>query len=128
MKGKRVWTPEMLARAKELKSWGWSMLAIDKHLGRAPGSTAVKLNYEQSRITVSDHNVTSFRAPPEALADRDARRAAADLRDFTATHCGDPPPGYSAYDRARRAADIPDPIIDAPIRGISATITLRRSY
>jgi hypothetical protein len=41
-------------------------------------------------------------APPSILADRDARRAALERRDLSATICGDPPPGYSALDRRLR--------------------------
>ena len=122
MKGKRVWTPEMIARAKELRAQGWSGQAIDVELGLLIGSTVRKFNYQPRGAGASDHYVSPIKAPADVLAARDARYAAANLRDFTATHCGDPPPGYSAYDRARKAAEIPD-LSDAPIRPISATVT-----
>ena len=44
----------------------------------------------------------SLRASEYELAERDARRKAADRRDLTAVICGDPPPGYSALDRRDR--------------------------
>lgn len=37
--------------------------------------------------------------PLRVIADRDARNAAADLRDLTAAFFGDPAPGYRALDR-----------------------------
>jgi hypothetical protein len=45
--------------------------------------------------------VTSVRAPPEVLAERD-RRNAIDHPDLTSAWCGDPKPGYRALDRVRR--------------------------
>jgi hypothetical protein len=44
----------------------------------------------------------SLHVPAQALADRDRRKEAAGLRDFTSTFFGDPPPGFSALDKRGR--------------------------
>lgn len=46
--------------------------------------------------------VGSMRVSESALAERDARYEASQLRDLTAATFGDPPPGFSALDRRRR--------------------------
>jgi hypothetical protein len=61
----------------------------------------------RSRFETYGPSFTRVRGPglwvsAQALADRDARKAAAELRTQTAEFFGDPPPGYSALDRRDR--------------------------
>ena len=74
---------------------------IDRQLGRPIGTTSQKLN--QPMETKSGHHVKAFYVPAAVLAERDAIRAAADLRDLTGDLMGDPVPGRSALDRKRAA-------------------------
>ena len=61
--------------------------------------------------------------PRNVLAERDARHAAADRRNYTQTFFGDPAPGYSALDQARDAV-----VPQRDLSPLSAQITLRRDY
>ena len=100
---KAIWTPEMLTIARAMMAKGYRNTAVDAYLGLRTGSWSNRLNYEryQRPETRAQHQVGSMRAPPEVLAERDARLAARDRRDQTAEFFGDPPPGYSALDRKR---------------------------
>jgi hypothetical protein len=101
--GRRPWTSHDLARAKTLRAQGHSDLEIDRRLGRRPGSTNLKFRV----VTPVRHNpeggpsTGSIRAPDHVLAERDARRDAADRRDLTAAQFNDPPPGFSELDRRK---------------------------
>lgn len=101
---KRRWTAHEVMRARRMRKTGHSYASIDIALDRRLGSTQQKLLAEQNTKPGPMKQmrvVGSFRAPPEVLAERDARSAANDLRDTTATFCGDPPKGYSALERGR---------------------------
>jgi hypothetical protein len=64
-----------------------------------------------SRRTKYNRNPTIHiktpRADEAAIAAREARYRALDLRSLTAARMGDPPPGYSALDQKRRDAATP---------------------
>jgi hypothetical protein len=100
---RRSWTSSEVERAKSLRAEGHSYLEIDRRLNRRPGSTNLKLTYpEQPRHNPDGlTNFGSIRAPDHVLAERDARRDAADRRDLTATQFNDPPPGFSELDRRK---------------------------
>jgi hypothetical protein len=98
---RRPWTSDELQGAKGLRAQGFGYAEIDRALNRRPGSTCLKLTCTAPAPAApsNQHIVGSIRAPDHVLAERDARREAADRRDFTSTFFGDPPPGYSARDR-----------------------------
>jgi hypothetical protein len=52
-------------------------------------------------IAMPDRNrpMAGLRLSEQQIAERDARKAAADQRTYTQEFFGDPPPGYSARDR-----------------------------
>lgn len=100
---RRPWISSEVERAKILRAEGHSDLEIDRRLNRRPGSTNLKLAV---KVPVRHNpeggpNTGSIRAPDHVLAERDARKEAADRRDLTARFCGDPPKGYSELERRR---------------------------
>jgi hypothetical protein len=101
----RPWTINELTRARAMRANGESYAKIDAALGRRVGSTQGKFDYlatEKQRSRPDDEQLPGLRlASTDALADREARREAADRRDLTAATFGDPAPGYSALDRRR---------------------------
>jgi hypothetical protein len=103
MTAAKPWTPHEWMRARTMRNNGDSYAKIDHSLGRRLGSTQGKFDYvpsEKQSIKDGDQ-LPGLNAPSEVLADRDARREAADRRDLTATLCGDPAPGWSMRDRER---------------------------
>ena len=99
---RRPWTDHEVMRAIRLRKNGHSYQAIDIELGRRSGSTQQKLLAYETKKPHSDLHqnfVTSYRAPPEVIAERDARNAAKDRLDTTGLLFGDPPPGWRALDR-----------------------------
>ncbi len=70
--------------------------ALAHELDRTVAVVRRRLEIHGVRFGLSTFNAE--RATRDMLAAREARRAAADRRDLTATFCGDPPPGYSALD------------------------------
>jgi hypothetical protein len=97
----KPWTADELRRARTWRARGYSFSAIDRKLDRTVGSTRQKFN-QVATSNPSERLVGSMRAPPDVLEERDRRAAAAELRTQTQEFFGDPPPGYSALDRARR--------------------------
>lgn len=100
---KSVWTPRMWQRAQDMRRDRMSTAQIAEVLGLDVKQVAVKF-YNQgyrSSGTRTTGNATNNRASPEAMAEREARTAAASRRSQTAEFFGDPPPGFSALDRKR---------------------------
>ena len=100
---RKPWTPHELIRARAMRNNGCSYAEVDRRLGRRTGSTQGKFDYVASQKLRDPHIAGSMRAPDYVLAERDATRAAADLRDLTGELMGDPVPGRSALDRKRAA-------------------------
>ncbi len=94
-----TWTPAEDARALALyqDDLGYDDIAVD--LGVTVGAVKArieKLLYSgKAKAEVRPHGHVA----PELIAERDARKAAYDRRDQTATFCGDPPVGFSALDQ-----------------------------
>jgi hypothetical protein len=120
---RRPWTAAEIATAARL--WaeltaagvppGPAYAEIGRALGRKPAAVqSRRKNFGESfaasprsklpptRVTAGE--ATAPRASLLLLAARDRRSAALDRRDLTARLMGDPPPGYSALDRSRKAA------------------------
>lgn len=104
MMNRRSWTDHEIFRAKAWRKAGHTYRDIDRWLHRPHGSTASKLNYQDTtrRYTVS----SALRPSPRAIAEAERRYEAASRRDLTASFFGDPPPGYSALDQKRRDEQI----------------------
>jgi hypothetical protein len=79
-------------RRKHLRATGDRLVAV----GRLPGENEASTNCIHHR----SGNVVSMalQIPRDVLIDRDMR-ALLDHPTFTAAHCGDPKPGYSALDQ-----------------------------
>ncbi len=97
-----TWTPAYDERALALyeDDLGYDDIAVE--LGVTPGAVKArieKLLYSgKTKAEIKPHGHVA----PELIAERDARKAAYDRRDQTATFCGDPPKGYSALDQRGR--------------------------
>lgn len=112
-KTRLVWTPDLIARARELSRRGLALAAVDRALGLRPGATASKFfwlrraerraEYERRRreseaaMPAFDDRRERAAPPPAAIAAAQARHDAP--RTLTGLLMGDPPPGFSALDR-----------------------------
>lgn len=104
---KSKWTQEQIEEAVRLRAEGLTIGQIAERIGREWNTVnyIVKKHgprdraYEKSPAPRRgrDSYVLPMCIPPEVLAARDVRLAAA-CRDNTAALCGDPPVGYSALD------------------------------
>lgn len=91
----------------ERKSWE----DISAVIGRTPWACRSKMHELRSggqrndgRRLAGIHNPHSMTVRPDLLADREARFAALQRRTHTQEFFGDPPPGFSALDLARKRA------------------------
>lgn len=91
------WTDELVARANVLRDLGLTYRAIDARLGLRQGASEGKLRL-RGDVRHRDSALERRAVPARVMADREARLAAADMRDLTAVFCGDPPVGYRALD------------------------------
>lgn len=98
----RPWLPaevERVIHMREVERKVWSV--IDRALKRAPGSSAAK--YEAMRrgpMPGKQFEAGSrIELSADQVADRLARKEAANRMTLTAAVLGDPPPGFSALDR-----------------------------
>lgn len=104
-KPQRPYTPEdeqQLLYMRDVLKMRWYL--IDRAQGRGNGSSFQK--YSALKAGPAPSLIGSYvrvQAPPEQLADRDARYAASNLMTPTAAFFGDPPPGYSALDQRQGA-------------------------
>ena len=87
----RPWTQPELNQAKLMHERGYPLWAIGYLLGRSVCAVKGKLFPSSQAFHLAEVR--------RLERERDARRAAADLRDTTALFFGDPPPGFTALDR-----------------------------
>lgn len=110
------WTPEKRLLAQQMAHAGARNSEIMKavEMSRSAVGTEtrgldrpkkMRADKEHRKNASHPYNPVDYtNAPAAVFADLERRKAAADNRDFTATFCGDPPPGYSALDRKRMGA------------------------
>ncbi len=94
-----TWTAADDARALALDAddLGYEDIAIE--MGITPGSVRARLEkLRYAGRTKAEPKRYGFLSPA-LIAERDARKAAYDRRDQTATFFGDPPIGFSALDQ-----------------------------
>jgi hypothetical protein len=100
------WKPEEERELVLLHDDGLGIEDIAVATGIPFGAVRARLEMLLRQRRIADGRPLHIRGvvPAERLADREARKAAADRRDITATFCGDPPPGFSALDKRRQSA------------------------
>lgn len=94
---RRPWTENDDQTILRLKSEGLGVVAISKRVDRTPASVSTRLGQLVNGIDGAK-DTRAGPVSPRALADRD-RRASLQHPTLTAAFCGDPLPGYSAWDR-----------------------------
>lgn len=99
------WTPERIRIAFEMRAEGATFMEIAKVIGLSHVAVSTELadapcpRKPSERRIDNARTTEASRAPSDVLAERERRAAAADLRNYTQTFFGDPPPGYSALDK-----------------------------
>lgn len=103
--GTHAWTPEEEDELLSLHDDGFSVqgFAADKRIQVSAVKARLEILLYRRRIAAGRPARVHGVVPAERLADCEARKAAADRRDLTATFFGDPPPGYSALDKRRQS-------------------------
>ena len=108
-------------RAERLRARMLGRLHPRSEAQRLARNARERQNRRQERGAVpiaSAGNVGSVEAPQSALAQREALYAARARQDPLAALTGDPPPGYSALDRAQQSPGIRTPSsCPSPLRG-----------
>lgn len=103
-KGYTYWTDaevKLLFELRDDEAWEWFQIA--EHLGRKIDNC--KQKYFDTRHRKRAARGESFeKCPNAAMIDRERRERARAGASITAQIFGDPPPGYSALDRRRRAS------------------------
>lgn len=104
------WTPEEWQEAKRLRMLGKPYWWIAFTLKRATLTVQQKFKREAEKLrngpVTSRERIDRIERPdfiPAAAIDDRDRRAVMEPRDLTAAFCGDPPVGYSALDKLRKA-------------------------
>jgi biotin operon repressor len=93
------WTEFEEHRALILHAEGLGFDDIGADLGIPRGAVKARIEKLNATGNVRCNPHPNGYIAPQLIAERDARKAAYDLRDYTAEFCGDPPRGYSMLDK-----------------------------
>lgn len=96
------WSAAELDDAADLRSESMAYVKIAAYFGRSNWCELQRLLKARGRRERIDDGIRA-RASNEQIAEATARREASYRRSFTQEFFNDPPPGYSALDRRRRA-------------------------
>lgn len=100
-----IWTPEMWARAQEMRAQKFTTAEIGAELRLSAQQIRDRFSNKshfQTKRGKGERIIAMPQASSSALGERDARAVAAARRTLTQQFCGDPPPGYSELDKRRQ--------------------------